>query len=288
MSIKQKWDYNLPMEINANCSWSHLLDERWNIEKCCEERKNSTKSTGLFSLFSARKPKGLSLEVSEDKNQEEETKNEDGGPWTASSMFSIFKKQPVANPSRILKLDAFYFRGFMTEGECQCVIREAENLGFGRTHYPKHYRGNLRLMVTDQDLADKLWERLKPHVSSLLPDPEQRSGSWKAVGLNEKFRLSKYFPGDEFGSHCDASFKRSSTEKSMYTVNIYLNGGFKDGRTRFYKGKPGSKMIYAAVPEPGAALVFRQPPGQHYLHDGERLGSDLKYLLRTDVMYELI
>jgi len=287
MSIKQNWDYNLPMEITANCSWSHLLDERWNMEKYTKKRKNSTNSTGLFSLFSSRKPKGLSLEVVEDKTQEEETKNGDEGPSVTNSIFSIFKKQ-VANPSPILKLDAFYFRGFLTEGECQSIIKEAENLGFGRTHYPKHYRGNLRLMVTDQDLADKLFERLKPHVSGVLPDPEEHRESWKVVGLNEKFRLSKYFPGDEFGSHCDASFKRSSTERSMYTVNIYLNGGFKNGRTRFYKDKHGSKMIYAAVPEPGAALVFRQPPGQYYLHDGERLGSDLKYLLRTDVMYKLI
>jgi len=275
------------MEISANCSWSHLLDERWNIQGYSKKKTNSTNSTGLFSLFSSRKPKGLTLDALEDIAQEEETKNGDEGPLAANSIFSIFKKQ-VANPAPILKLDAFYFRGFLTKSECLSIIKEAENLGFGRTHYPKHYRGNLRLMVTDQELADKLFERMKPHVSGLLHESEERKESWKVVGLNEKFRLSKYFPGDEFGSHCDANFKRSRTERSMYTVNIYLNGGFKNGRTRFYKDTPGSKMIYATVPEPGAALVFRQPPGQYYLHDGERLGSDVKYLLRTDVMYELI
>ena len=40
-------------------------------------------------------------------------------------------------------------------------------------------------------------------------------------------------------------------------------------------------------PAPGAACVFRQPPGAQYRHDGELLATGVKYLLRTDVMYEL-
>ena len=41
----------------------------------------------------------------------------------------------------------------------------------------------------------------------------------------------------------------------------------------------------STAPGPGRAVVFRQPPGRYFYHDGEALGSGRKYLLRTDVMY---
>ena len=67
-------------------------------------------------------------------------------------------------------------------------------------------------------------ERLKPHVPHTI---HQGGAEWEAVGLNECWRLAKYFPGDRFGAHVDARFIRSQDEHSMYTVNIYMNDGFK-------------------------------------------------------------
>merc|ERR1712060_1013550 len=97
---------------------------------------------------------------------------------------------------------------------------------------------------------------------------------------NECWRLAKYYPGDQFKGHCDAPFVRSNDEWSMLTVNIYMNGGFEGGATRF-----GTNNYLSVTPEAGLCLLFRQPPGQQYYHDGEQLRSGVKYLFRSDVMY---
>ena len=185
---------------------------------------------------------------------------------------------------RVLDLDAFT-QQVLAPAECEALVAEAERVGFGRTGYPKAYRGNLRLIATDAALAAALWGRIAPHIPATQTD--EAGAQWDACGLNECFRLAKYFPGDEFGAHCDAAFKRDG-ERSMYTVNIYLNGGFSGGATRFYDGNGGRGSrapIHSVQPTPGLACMFRQPPEQAYLHDGERLHTHVKYLLRTDVMY---
>lgn len=72
----------------------------------------------------------------------------------------------------------------------------------------------------------------------------------------------------------------------MFTVNIYVNGGFEGGSTRFYPEGDRDTPDLAVVPEAGLACVFRQPPGEDLYHDGEALGSDVKYLWRSDIMYQ--
>ena len=123
---------------------------------------------------------------------------------------------------------------------------------------------------------------------------EMAGQTWRAVGLNDWWRLSKYYAGARFRAHVDSAVDKSDTLRSMFTVNIYLNGGFDGGATRFFVGTK-SRMacgtaanppVCAVVPRAGDALVFRQPPGADYMHDGEELRSGVKYLLRSDVMYE--
>lgn len=70
----------------------------------------------------------------------------------------------------------------------------------------------------------------------------------------------------------------------MFTVNIYMNGGFDGGATRFYFEKH-DEFDHSIIPEVGSCLLFRQPPGQNYRHDGEELRSGVKYLFRSDIMY---
>jgi prolyl 4-hydroxylase len=145
-------------------------------------------------------------------------------------------------------------------------------------------RGNTRLVATDAGLALGLWRRVQGLVPATLEEDGMR---WEAVGLNECFRLSKYSAGDRFQQHCDTCYQKNNEEKSMYTVNIYLNSAetdFEGGSTRFYSGF-GSDIEYSVQPRVGEALVFRQPPHSCYSHDGEEVSSGLKYLLRSDVMY---
>lgn len=175
--------------------------------------------------------------------------------------------------------------GLFSEVECCALIEHAESVGFGATAYPKDYRGNLRLITTDRRFTEAVWQRLRALVPATMSLPDA-NGVWDAIGLNECWRLAKYYPGDVFKGHCDASFMRSSVEESMITVNIYMNGGFEGGSTRFYLDKSAPRVpSHSVVPAPGRCLLFRQPPGKSYHHDGEKLGSGLKYLFRSDVMY---
>jgi len=182
--------------------------------------------------------------------------------------------------------------GLFSPTECERLVQAADAVGFGRTNYPKHYRGNLRLITVDTSLAEAVWARLRPTLPATL---DVDGAPFEAVGLNECWRLAKYHPGDRFGAHVDACFQRNDDELSMYTVNVYMRDvpPAAGGATRFYPGNgqrrysPGEPVLSVA-PEAGLAVIFRQPPGEQLLHDGEELSDGLKYLFRSDVMYRRV
>jgi aromatic ring-cleaving dioxygenase len=176
--------------------------------------------------------------------------------------------------------DTYLLDNLFNPTEITLLLTEAEKVGFGRTDYPKNYRGCLRLMTTDVSLAKVVWERMKQHVPNFIVDPVGLT--WKAVGLNERWRLAKYYPGDRFSKHFDAPYIKDQIE-SKFTVNIYMNGGFEGGHTRFYAD---DDIVCQIKPKPGRCLLFRQPPEKQILHDGEALGSGIKYLFRSDIVYE--
>lgn len=171
-------------------------------------------------------------------------------------------------------------------GECERLLAAAESHGFGRTNYPQAYRGNLRLSTTDPGFAALVWSRLQAHLPSEVTIGDSSDGQpWQASGLNDCWRLAKYHPGDRFMGHVDGAYTRQqNVEMSMFTVNVYMNEGFEGGSTRFYFDNH-KQSDFAVTPRTGLCLLFRQPPGQMYYHDGEQLGSGLKYLFRSDVMY---
>ena len=118
-----------------------------------------------------------------------------------------------------LPADCFRIDHVFSQSECRRLVRRAETEGgFGTTHYRKTYRGNLRLITEDQSLADALWTRLRPFVPATVETMEKgERKKWKAVGLNECWRLAKYHPGDHFGRHYDTHYQRYPGNRSMYT-----------------------------------------------------------------------
>jgi hypothetical protein len=182
------------------------------------------------------------------------------------------------------KREVYLIENVFSIAECKALIASSEEHGYGATNYPKSYRGNLRLITKDASLTGIMWQRLRPFV----PATVTCGGSvWEAVGLNECWRLAKYHPGDRFMRHLDAAFKRDQKEMSMFTVNIYMNGDFEGGATRFYPDGNSPDPNLVVSPEAGLCLLFRQPPSQQYYHDGERVRQGNKYLFRTDVIYHL-
>jgi len=173
----------------------------------------------------------------------------------------------------------------LTECHGYAMLISAIKGGKGRT--------NTRMCTDDASLSDIIFERIKHH----LPKTYRVHGqTWVLCGLNNVFRFCKYTKNQRFNMHCDKrvdspEYKREQ-KASFYTVNIYLNDGrrdYKGGKTMFFnknyqngKWKPSSHI----VGEPGLALVFNHFP-RRYQHSGQALQSGIKYIVRTDVIYQL-
>jgi len=177
--------------------------------------------------------------------------------------------------------EIYLIKDLLVQEECTSLITATESIGYGSTNYAKRYRGNLRLIVYDSSLADKLWSRLSTYFpTSILED-----GVWyEVVGLNECWRCAKYYPKDRFSTHVDTYYEDKKLQlKSMFTINIYLNDcpDGSGGETAFWlKGERT-----AIRPIAGLCLAFRQPTTKCYNHEGMELLDGLKYLIRSDVMY---
>lgn len=172
--------------------------------------------------------------------------------------------------------EPFTIDDVLTSAESIELIAHAERAGFeeapitiGRNRFQMRpdIRNNTRVMFDHVALATLLFDRIRPSL------PE-RTGDWALHGLNERFRIYRYAPGQRFAWHRDGSFRRSRDEESHYTLMVYLNEGFEGGRTEF-SDHP------AVEPSTGRALVFYHP----LMHQGAAVTSGTKYVLRTDVMY---
>lgn len=168
----------------------------------------------------------------------------------------------------------FVIDGLVESSECDALVQRAEQSGFEPApiitargaRVDTETRDNDRHVFDDAALSESLWLRAR----SLIP--AEMNGR-KAVGLNERFRLYRYRPGQRFKWHSDAPFNRPNGEISLLTFIVYLNSGYEGGATRF----EGAKV----VGESGQALVF-----EHGLvHEGAEVLRGIKYALRSDVMY---
>jgi len=169
----------------------------------------------------------------------------------------------------------FTVDNFMSPEESQKWIQFSEEAGYedakinlGKQQVlNKLIRNNERFIYDSVELAEELWERVKDFVP-----PETVYG--RAIGLNEKFRFYKYFPGQQFKLHQDGSFMRNIHEWSSFTFMVYLNEDMKGGATRF--------MNCSIQPKTGTALIFKH----ELMHEGCPVIEGIKYVLRTDVMYK--
>ena len=83
-------------------------------------------------------------------------------------------------------------------------------------------------MVDDIDLANLIFEKCK----NIMPLAYEGA---HLVGVNERMRFLKYdHPGAKFEAHCDGSFPRSNLERSLITLQIYLDEHMEGGETTFF------------------------------------------------------
>ncbi|MCA9173685.1 MAG: 2OG-Fe(II) oxygenase [Planctomycetales bacterium] len=171
--------------------------------------------------------------------------------------------------------EIFTVSEFLDRDECLAHIEFAESMGFADApittasgpQMRKDIRNNARVMFDSQDRAGELWSRLEMYVPHML-------GPWRACGVNERLRYYRYEAGQQFDWHFDGYFERENGQRSQLTFLVYLNDGFAGGHTAFDR--------VSVEPREGLALCFVHA----ILHKGEPVLDGVKYVLRTDVMYQ--
>lgn len=166
---------------------------------------------------------------------------------------------------------------------CSRIIARATDLGFepatvtseNGTLVIPDIRNNDRVIFDDFDLSDKLWRDVSRHF-------EKPFNGLRAIGINERFRVYRYVPGQFFDWHQDGEYTRSDGSVSKFTLMIYLNDGVDGGGTSFADVfSPHVFADFTIEPVMGKALMF-----QHQLsHRGDPINSGEKYVLRSDVMF---
>ncbi|KAM9969395.1 hypothetical protein ACTFIR_001230 [Dictyostelium discoideum] len=185
----------------------------------------------------------------------------------------------------LIDLYAITIENVFTKEECEELIRLSEekgyepalvNTGNGQQELMTDVRNNDRCIIDTEELSNKIYERIKEFI------PQDFRGH-KVVSLNERLRFLRYYPGQEFKAHFDGSYERTegpkTGERSHITCQLYLNDVEKGGETTFFVG-PNQEEI-KVNPSTGMIILFQH----RILHQGSPVVSGVKYVIRTDVMY---
>lgn len=169
----------------------------------------------------------------------------------------------------------YVVRDVLSKAECQkwidCADTSAKLEYFSQrgTRYLAA-RECFRMHREDSTTAQMLFER----IVAACPLRE------KPVGCNPNIRLYKYAVGHQFGKHIDES-NRVGTGVTKYTVLFYLSD-CQGGETVFFYG---NKQTFAFQPQAGAMLLHLHGD-DCLLHQANAVSKGVKYVLRTDLVYE--
>ena len=159
----------------------------------------------------------------------------------------------------------------LTDKECERYIRIFNNPKKVETINTKKRKYH-RVIFIDEDLANKLYDKVKDFIPKKIKN--------KVVGLNKYIRLRKYDKGQFFGIHKDGiNVDKETSSMSYATLNIFLNENFEGGNTTFYL-KDKKTINIKAKPKAGRGSFFYS----QQFHEGNKIISGNKYLLRTDLM----
>jgi hypothetical protein len=200
----------------------------------------------------------------------------------------------------------FIIQNLLSAGECADIVAACESVGF-TPDAPMRDDGqessvlahNVYWLV-DEALHDALFERVRAHLPS-------HTGNRQLRGINRRFRVYRYVRGAEYRCHVDGAWPPSGLDavtqeyrydaspagqrqSSLFTFLIYLNDDFGAGETTFFMPsmRPGVMNAFPVRPVMGSVLVF--PHGEAsgaLLHEGTGVTSGTKYIVRTDVEYDV-
>jgi len=197
-------------------------------------------------------------------------------------------------------LGIFVLHDVLTADECEAIVATSEAMGYTEdapVSLGRDVRKNENCVwIMDPECNDRIFDRAR----DLLPEAIDFRGMRLApcVGLNRRWRLYKYSPTDVFKVHNDGAWTGSGldasgdlvadiyggTAFSWLTFLIYLTDDFAGGGTSFYS--PRGRQLFTVRPKRGSVLCFFH--GHHRLsplHQGDLVTEGVKYVARTDVLY---
>ncbi len=203
----------------------------------------------------------------------------------------------------------FQLLNVLSRDECRRFIELTESLGYlpdAAVSLPRSVRHNHNTTwVVDEQTDGIIWRRCQ----DLATDDRGLFGGKQAVGLNARFRFYRYERGDFFKPHTDGAWPGSRAVErrlipnaypdrfSQMSVLLFLSDDFEGGHTLFLVNKFDStrparrqdEAEWVRVRTPvGGALCF--PHGLHPLHGlhrSEEIISGVKYIIRTDLLFEI-
>ncbi|KAJ5585158.1 uncharacterized protein N7459_004958 [Penicillium hispanicum] len=192
----------------------------------------------------------------------------------------------------------------LTPDECKAIIVAGESVNF-LPDAPLREDGDVSILahnfywIIDTTFHDMLWARISAYVPPSINGRLVR-------GINRRFRVYRYVPGAEYRCHIDGAWPPSGIlpddtyvydsspedkkQSSMYTFLLYLNDEFEGGETTFFMpaAREGTLNAYPVRPVMGAVAIF--PHGESngaLLHEGTGVRKGAKYIIRTDVEYDV-
>eukprot|EP00448_Togula_jolla_P012709 CAMPEP_0170616862 /NCGR_PEP_ID=MMETSP0224-20130122/26096_1 /TAXON_ID=285029 /ORGANISM="Togula jolla, Strain CCCM 725" /LENGTH=707 /DNA_ID=CAMNT_0010942687 /DNA_START=17 /DNA_END=2137 /DNA_ORIENTATION=+ len=199
---------------------------------------------------------------------------------------------------------AFALAGVLSPSECSALRTASEAIGYRPDvplSSPLDERAQNVVLLASEEQNSTLFERVRAHL------PQEIEGDTLS-GLNRRWRLYRYQTGNLYRKHLDGAWPASGTRigangrpeyvydaggnaRSRLTFIVYLNDDFEGGCTTFFVPKPDAEGTLEARPvQPCTGCVTVFPHGETevpLLHEGSSVSKGTKYLLRTDVVYEL-
>lgn len=192
----------------------------------------------------------------------------------------------------------------LSPDECKAIIAAGESVEF-LPDAPIREDGDISILahnfywVVDTAFHDALWARISPYVPATV-------GGRVARGINRRFRVYRYVPGAEYRCHIDGAWPPSGIlpddtyvydsspagkkQSSLFTFLVYLNDEFEGGETTYFlpAAREGTLNAYPVRPVMGGVAIF--PHGDTrgaLLHEGTGVRKGAKYIIRTDVEYDI-
>ena len=193
---------------------------------------------------------------------------------------------------------AFVLSNVLSANECKYFLEISESVGFvpdAAVSLPRSVRHNESLTwVIDDSLHDIIWSRCQ----AFMQDEENIFNGKEALGLNKRFRFYKYAEGDYFSYHTDGAWPGSSIENRKLITNAYgdrfskmtfllfLSDDFEGGETSFLVDEKSKKFVDVRTPKGGVLCFPHGTHPLHCLHASKEINAGVKYIIRSDILYE--